>query len=182
MTSTHHRRWLRAVPALIALALAALSVAAATNSADASHRGSERLVVRGDARIGEGPCANGVCELPLIGGKFRGTPVGAGDYTGTLKLNLAAGFPNGEGGGCAPIEGTIVLGAGTPNRLVLALSGDSCQDGAGALDAASFTQLAQFRVKYGTGTYAHARGSGILTSSEDAADRDRMTLVGRISR
>jgi hypothetical protein len=64
---------------------------------------------------------------------------------------------------------------------VLALSGDSCQDGAGPPPASSFTQLAQFRVKYGTGIYANARGGGTFTSSEDAADHDRVTLVGRIS-
>ena len=50
-----------------------------------------------------------------------------------------------------------MLGAGTPNRLVLAVAGDSCQDGAGNPATSSFTGLARFTVKYGTGAYAKAR-------------------------
>ncbi len=55
------------------------------------------------------------------------------------------------------LVGRIVLGAGTADRLVPDISGDSCQDGAGPPDATSLTFL------------------------EDAADHDRMTLVGRIA-
>ena len=76
----------------------------------------------------------------------------------------------------------MTLGAGSPDRLVLALSGVSCQDGAGPVTEASFTGLAQFAVVKGTGRYAHARGSGIGTFVEDAGDQERMTLIGRISR
>ena len=65
---------------------------------------------------------------------------------------------------------------------MLAIDGDSCQDGAGNPQTASFTGLAHFTVKHGTGSYSHARGHGLATFSEDAADRDRMTLIGRISR
>ena len=36
-------------------------------------------------------------------------------------------------------------------------------------------------VKHGTGRYARATGSGRATFSEDAANRHRMTLVGRIA-
>jgi hypothetical protein len=85
-------------------------------------------------------------------------------------LRVADAFPNGENGVCAPIDGRIVLGAGSPNRLVLAVSGDSCQDGSGPVTADSFTGVSRFWVKYGTGTYAGARDSGLMTSSEDAAD------------
>jgi hypothetical protein len=42
--------------------------------------------------------------------------------------------------------------------------------------------LAHFTVKYGTGSYGGARGSGLASFSEDAADHDRITLIGRISR
>jgi hypothetical protein len=35
---------------------------------------------------------------------------------------------------------------------------------------------------HGTGAYAKARGHGIATFLEDAADREQMTLIGRISR
>ena len=91
-------------------------------------------------------------------------------------------FPNGEGGLCAPIEGEIVLGAGSPDRLVLALDGDSCQDGAGDVTTSSFTNVARFVVKYGSGKFAHTRGKGLATFSEDAADHERMTLVGHITR
>ena len=73
-----------------------------------------------------------------------------------------------------------MLGAGTPNRLVLAVSGDSCQDGAGPLEAASFTGLAQFTVVRATGSYSGATGSGLASFSEDAANHHRMTLIGRV--
>jgi hypothetical protein len=170
-----------AVAALAVLSLTLVAAAAAAHGDDppSKHRTSERLVVRGDATVTDVQCDAGVCiELD---GQFRGTPVGTGAYTGSIKLNVAEGFPNGEGGVCAPFKGRIVLGAGTPDRLVLALSGDSCQDGAGDPRTSSFTGLAQFTVKHGTGKYAGSTGSGLASTFEDAADNDRMTLIGRIS-
>ena len=170
---------------VLALVLAGLAFSLATSSAGADqgkHHVKQRLVVRGDATIVDGPCPNGVCTLEMTGGGLRGTPVGTGDYSGSMKLTVAEAFPNGEGGVCAPIEGSIVLGAASPNRLVLSVDGESCQDGAGPVTAASFTGLARFEVKHGTGAYAGARGSGLASFVEDAADHDRMTLIGRISR
>jgi hypothetical protein len=64
-----------------------------------------------------------------------------------------------------------VLGAGTANRLILAVAGDSCQDGGGDPTTTSFTGVARFIVKRGTGAYAKAHGSGLA-----------MTLIGRIAR
>jgi hypothetical protein len=181
MKSTH----MRAALAVPAVALAALGLGAATNAAGAADHGShgsERLVVRGDATVADSPCAGGVCPLEIKAGSFRGTPVGTGAYEGAITLKVADGFANGEGGVCAPLRGEIVLGSGSPDRLVLAVAGDSCQDGAGPVTATSFTGLARFSVKYGTGAYAGARGAGLASFSEDAADHDRMTLIGRISR
>jgi hypothetical protein len=175
MSTIHPRRI-----SLLGLVLLLAGLAFATSSADAKHRTGERLVVRGDATVTDAPCDAGIClELD---GAFRGTPVGTGAYTGAVKLKVAEAFDNGEGGVCAPIKGTIVLGAGTPDRLVLAISGESCQDGAGDPTASSFTGLARFAVKYGTGKHAGSTGSGLASFFEDAADNDRMTLIGRISR
>jgi hypothetical protein len=187
MSSIRPRRTPRALLGLVALGLAGLAFAAATTAAGAAdqdtskHHAKQRLVVRGEATVTDTPCDAGIC-LELRDGQFRGAPVGTGAYTGAITLRVAEQFPNGEGGVCAPIDGHIVLGAGTPDRLILAVSGDSCQDGAGDPTTASFTGLAEFTVKHGTGTYAGARGHGLATFSEDAADRDRMTLIGRISR
>jgi hypothetical protein len=174
-------------PVLALLALAALALAfaasparAATTAPAGKHRAAQRLVVRGDATALDGPCDPRVCPLKLADGSFRGTPVGSGAYTGALKLKVGQAFPNGEGGICAPLEGRILLGAGTPDRLVLDVAGDSCQDGAGPLADASFTGLAQFLVAHATGSYAGATGSGIASFSEDAAHHHRMTLVGRV--
>jgi hypothetical protein len=185
MKSTPHRRTLRA--ALAALVLAGTAFAVATNAsgatdppASAKHT-SERLVVRGEATVLDRPCDAGIC-IELADASFRGTPVGTGAYTGSIKVRLAEAFSNGEDGLCAPIQGDIVLGAGTANRLILAVAGDSCQDGGGNPETSSFTGLARFTVKRGTGAYAKAHGSGLATFSEDAADRERMTLVGRIAR
>jgi hypothetical protein len=161
-------------PALRALALAggALAVSAgvagatdhAITAAAREHHGGHRLVVRGDATAVDGPCdVNGVCPFELTGGRFRGTPVGTGTYTGAIKLNVGGAFPNGEGGICAPLKGLIVLGAGTPNRLV-------------------FAGVARFTIKRATGSYAGLTGSGLASFSEDAAKHHRMTLTGRLSR
>src|SRR5688500_6745179 len=102
MTITHPGRAL----ALVAVALAAPAFAAATNAGAAHEKhASQRLVVRGDATIADGPCIAGVCKLQLTDGSFRGTPVGTRAYSGTMKLSVADAFPNGEGGVCAPIQG-----------------------------------------------------------------------------
>jgi hypothetical protein len=189
MSSIHPRRTPRALLGLVALVLAGLAFAAATNaagaasphSAKAAKHTTERLVVRGEATVGDAPCDAGLC-LELTDGQFRGTPVGTGGYSGSVKLKLGDAFPNGEGGACAPIDGHITLGAGTPDRLLLAVAGDSCQDGAGNPATSSFTGLARFTVKHGTGKYAKAHGGGLASFAEDAADHDRMTLIGRIAR
>jgi hypothetical protein len=171
-----------AAAAALGLALVGAVSAVSASASDAHHRTTERLVVRGDDVVQDGPCANGVCELELADGTFRGTPVGTGAYSGTIDLAVANAFANGEGGVCAPIDGVITLGAGTPNRLVLHVYGDSCQDGAGDVTTSSFTGVAQFVVEHGTGTYAKARGRGVATFLEDASDREKMTLIGTITR
>ena len=174
MSSSPLRRALLALPAIALLAVAPAAQAK-------HHDGGERLVVRGDSTIVDGPCGPGGCPLQMTGGAFRGT-LGAGAYAGDLTLAVADAFPNGEGGVCAPIGGRIVLSAGSADRITLAVDGDSCQDGAGPVTAASFTGVATFTVVRGTGAYARARGRGLATFAEDAADHDRMTLVGRIAR
>jgi hypothetical protein len=164
---------------ILAVALAAVTLGAA-GSAQAKHVDSQRLVVRGTDTVVDHPCPGGLC-IDLAGGSFRGT-VGTGAYTGAMKLDLANAFPNGEGGVCAPVAGHLVLGTGTPDRLDLAVWGDSCQDGAGDPTKSSFTGLARFAVVHGTGAYANARGFGTATFLEDADDHERLTLIGRISR
>jgi len=173
----------RAAVAVFALALAALAlgVAASAHGTPAKPRKSERLVIRGDDTVADAPCPTGVCPLELQDGTLRGT-TGSGPYTGHIDLAAKDGFANGEGGVCAPIRGKVRLGTGSPDRLVVAVAGNSCQDGAGPVTASSFTGLARFKVKHGTGSYAGASGAGLASFSEDAADHDRMTLIGRISR
>jgi hypothetical protein len=178
MPSLHRR------PLIGALALAALVATTPAGAADqpGKSRSEQRLVVRGDATVVDGPCNARVCRLALSDGRFRGGPVGTGAYTGSIKLAVGDAFANGEGGICAPLKSRVVLGPRTADRLVLALAGDSCQDGAGPLPAASFTGLAHYTVKRGSGRYARATGSGQAVFSEDAANRHRMTLIGRIAR
>jgi hypothetical protein len=173
MTLTHSGR---RVAALLGLVLA-LAVSA---SAHAKNFDSQRLVVRGTDTVVDHLCPGGLC-IDLTGGSFRGT-VGTGAYAGSMKLDLGNAFPNGEGGVCAPVAGHIVLGTGTPDRLDLAVWGDSCQDGAGDPTKSSFTGLARFAVVHGTGAYAKARGFGTATFLEDADDHERVTLIGRIAR
>ena len=180
MTSASTRTPLRFAIA-IGLACLVAVIYAAASQADEKHS-SQRLVVRGDATIVDGPPAADGIPLAITDGSFRGAPIGTGAYEGDMKLEVAKAFENGEGGVCAPIRGQIVLGAASPDRLVLAVAGDSCQDGAGPPPLSTFTGLAEFVVKKGTGKFAGYRGSGLATFAEDAADHDRMTLVGRITR
>jgi hypothetical protein len=188
MPSIHVRPKSRSALALFAVALVAPAFAAASNAAGAADdpdgakaKHAERLVVRGDATVTDVPCDAGIC-LELADGHFRGTPVGTGDYTGSVELAVADAFPNGEGGVCAPIQGRILLGAGSPDRLTLSVAGNSCQDGTGNPATSSFTGLARFTVEHGTGAYTKATGSGLASFLEDASDHDRMTLIGRIAR
>jgi hypothetical protein len=184
MTPAHQGRPLRGAVALIAMVLAGLALAATATVANAqpAKKTTERLVVRGEDTVKDTPgCPGGVCQMQIADGAFRGT-LGTGAYDGAMNLRVADAFPNGEGGLCAPVDGTITLGAGTPDRLVLAFRGESCQDGQGPVTAASFTGVARWVVKSGTGAYAKARGHGLYTASEDAGDHEHMALVGRITR
>ena len=142
--------------ALLALALTAFVVVFATTSAGAAGA-PERLVVRGDATAVDGPCDARACPLELTDGRFRGDP---GRRRRLHRLAQARGrrapSPTARAASAPRSTGRIVLGAGTADRLVLAVSGDSCQDGAGPLAGASFTGLARFTVKHGTGSYAGA--------------------------
>jgi hypothetical protein len=166
--------------AVVLAALAFATTALATGAGPGKRHTTETLVVRGDSTIVDHPCAPDDCHFEYAGGRFRGT-LGAGDFTGSFDFDPATIYANGEGGVCAPIRGTIVIGDGSPDRLTLALRGDSCQDGAGNPAAGSFTMVARVAVEGGTGRYAGATGSGTLTSVEDPDDHDRMTLIGRIS-
>jgi len=163
------------------LALATASVALLAVTGIASAKDTERFVVRGQDTLVDAPCSPTGCEMQIADGAFHGT-TGSGNYTGSLKLDFTNTYPNGEGGLCAPFRADIVLGAGTPDRLAIVVWGDSCQDGAGNPATSSFTGAGVFAVKYGTGAYAKAHGGGLFTSTEDAEDHERMTLIGRIAR
>ena len=82
--------------ALLALMLAALALTA--TSARAGGDSEQRLVVRGEATAVDGACDQNVCPLELSDGRFRGTPVGTGAYSGSIRIRVAATFPNGEDG------------------------------------------------------------------------------------
>ena len=167
----------RAALVPLALALAALALVVATSGAAGhSKHGKQRFVLRGEATAVDGPCDARGCPVALTGGRFRGAPLAGGGYTAALILKVADQFPNGEGGICAPLEGRIVLGGRRADRVVLGLSGNSCQDGGGPLTGASFTGLARFTVKRG------GYGSGTIVLTEDAAKHHRITLIGRIAR
>jgi hypothetical protein len=166
----------------VAPAFAALALAVAASPAGAADHKHQRLVVRGDATAVDAPCDAKGCPLTLIDGRFRGAPIGAGAYSASFTIKVARQFPNGEGGICAPLKGRMILGTGTADRLVLAVAGDSCQDGSGPLTAASFTGLAEFTVKYGTGRYAGATGHGQASFTEDVANHHHTTLIGRLVR
>jgi hypothetical protein len=169
--------------AIAAASVAALAAAVPALPAQAEQTASKEvpLVVRGQDTLSEGECdAAAVCRSQITGGQFRGTPVSTGTYDGTVNIHVGQAFPNGEGGVCAPVDGRLRLGTGTPDRLVLALKGDSCQDGEGDLTTASFTGLVRFSIKGGTGKYANARGSGLASFLEGADDRERVTLIGRL--
>ena len=193
MPFIHFPARLRPAFGLLALALTAVALVVATNTSQAApagkHAGEQRFVVRGDATVIDGPCDASVCRFGLSDGRFRGTPVGTGAYAGSLKVRVGESFPNGEDGFCAPLKSRIVLGAGTANRLVIGVSGDSCQDGAGPLETASFTGLASVlreagdrqlrrRHRHGPGPLRRRRGQ----QPPNDPHRPSRTLTRRASR
>ena len=189
MSISPQSRRLPAMLGLIAFGLVALALILATSAAaaapqesaqSANHRSTERLVVRGEDTIKDGPCPDGVCQLELADGVFRGTPVGTGAYNGRAQGRRVV--PERRGRRLRTDRRAHRARRRFADRLVLALSGDSCQDGAGDVTAASFTGIASFLVKHGTGAYAKAKGYGLASFFEDASDREHMTLIGRISR
>jgi hypothetical protein len=182
MSFTHPLRRARfAVLAITALALLALALAGSTHAAGGPAKPTtKRLVVRGeDNNLPEGPCAGGVCAR-IADGSFRGT-LGSGAYSGALRIHVADTYDNGEHGVCAPVDTRIELGAGSPDRLVIAAVGESCQDGSGSVTTAPFTTILRFRIVGGTGAYAGATGGGLATEAEDDHDHDHLTLIGRVT-
>ena len=72
---THSIR-IRRLPATLALVAVAalglvLAVAGASGSEAGKQRAAERLVVRGEDTVKDGPCPGGVCKLELTDGVFR---------------------------------------------------------------------------------------------------------------
>ncbi|HEY7074392.1 MAG TPA: hypothetical protein VH418_03440 [Solirubrobacteraceae bacterium] len=154
------RRLIAIVPVALALAAGGTAVA---------KPGAHELVVRGEDNLSELACnAAGVCEAQVSDGRSSGT-LGIGTYQGSMRLYLRDAFDNGEGGKCAPAGGRLVFAG----RLVVALAGNSCQDGAGDPTKASFTGLFRFRVVNG-----HGHGTAVVT--EDANDHEHLTLIGTI--
>ena len=70
---------------LLAVALAAFALVFATSSAAATGH-TQRLVVRGEATVVDGPCDARVCRIELTNGRFRGTPLGAGVYLSLIHI------------------------------------------------------------------------------------------------
>ena len=173
MSSSPLRRALLAVPALALLALAP--------AAQAGDHGAERLVVRGDSTIVDGTVRPG--RLPAADERRR-VPRHARHRRLRRRPDARRRRRRSRTARAASARRSAAASRSAPaaDRLILAVDGDSCQDGAGPVTAASFTGVATFKVTHGTGRYAKAHGRGLATFSEDAADHDRMTLVGRIAR
>ena len=167
--------------ALLALAVVALGLATAASGSPAHT--SERFVVRGEDTVKDGgACPAGVCQLEIADGAFRGTPVGSGHTREPpssrsprrSRTARAASARRSARASCWVSErptGSSSRSGATPARTAPETS-----------TASSFTNVARFVIKYGTGTYAKASGSGLATFSEDASDVEHMTLIGRISR
>ncbi len=90
--------------------------------------------------------------------------------------------------GCLDTEANVLfdleatdtyLGSGDSLRIAPA---DVALDVDPATCTATNREPVRVVVTGGTGAYAGARGSGIGTFREDAADRDQMTLIGHITR
>jgi hypothetical protein len=183
LTTLNPRRLAGTAAVLLIAASASSQVASAHTPMKAAEQPAHLtpLVIRGEDTVSEPVCQPGLCTFELTGGSFRGTPVGTGTYSGSTRLHIADAFPNGEGGVCAPVDGSLEVDATPADHLVIALRGDSCQDGAGDPHTSSFTTLARFKVIGGTGRYMHARGRGVASFLEDAQDHEHVTLTGRIA-
>jgi hypothetical protein len=99
------------------------------------------------------------CALDASG-SIEGKPIAHGTFTAALLAVWTSATPNGDGGYCAPVTGTVVLSDGT-NTLTEAVQGTLCEIGATGTNVGHvFT--GQYTVSSGTGTYANAQGTGRL--------------------
>jgi hypothetical protein len=129
------RSTFRPALALLAVALAAVALAAvalATSPAGAAdrttaapgggHHVEQRLVVRGDATAVDGPCDARVCTVKLTDGRFRGTPIGSGAYSGSIRLKIGAAFPTAKARSALRSTGAscsapaLPIGSSSPSR------------------------------------------------------------------
>ena len=125
----------------------------------------------------------GVCRSSSTDGRFRGTPLGSRRLRRLPQARGRPGLPQRRRRHLRPARRAASCsapapptGSSSPSRATRARTAP------GPLEAASFTGLARFTVKHGTGRYAGATGGGLATFAEDAANHHRMTLVGRIAR
>ena len=173
---------------LVALLFVGLAFSAATVSAGAAghapsdkHQAKQQLVVRGEATVTDTPC--GEARLPRA--HRRPLPRHPGRHRRLHRRGHAQGrraVPQRRGRRLRPDRRRHHArrrhpGPPRARRRRRLLPGRRRQP----RRPSSFTGLAHFTVKHGTGSYADARGHGLATFSEDAADRDRMTLIGRIA-
>src|SRR6185312_7593920 len=108
------------------------------------------------------------------------THLGTGPYTSTLTVHWGKAYSNGEGGYCAPADGTGTLTAANGDTLTQSESGTVCEVGATSLTA-PHTFTGSFANTGGTGRFANAIGGGTITGGDDGSGNSNYSETGNIS-
>ncbi len=123
---------------------------------------------------GETNCDGSSCT-ESASGNFRGTGMGNGSFTATLKFSTANPIDNGNGGSCYAASGTIAITAANGSAITLADAGLWCETGS---NSAPVTHNGAYIIQSGSGRFANENGAGSCVVAIDGSGNVYLNLVG----
>ena len=106
---------------------------------------------------------------------------GNGNWVASLHIDWAHATSNGQGGYCAPTDGSSTLSFTGDGTLLTAVSGQVCEVGPTATGAPHFL-AGTFDVISGTGAFAGTTGSGAFSGADNGAGAVRSYMNGFLER
>jgi hypothetical protein len=113
-------------------------------------------------------------------GTANTTHMGVGPYVSDLTIHWGSATSNGDGGYCAPADGTSTITGVNGDTITEDVSGMVCEVGPTSLTA-PHTFTGTFTITGGTGRFADATGSGTVTGGDDGFGNSSYQESGTIS-
>ncbi len=123
---------------------------------------------------GSNSCDGSSCT-ESASGTFRGTGIGNGSFSVTLKYSNSNPIDNGSGGSCFGASGTITLTVANGDTIALADAGLLCEVGSGSTPT---TFNGAYIAQNGTGRFANANGTGTAALATDSSGNVYLNLAG----